>query len=432
MNKFLNGGAMTSRRQVIKGLAAAGGAATLGMPYVARAETSDTIRIGYIDQFTGIRSNFAETAPWVVEQMQTHLKDGIEIGGKRYAVEILQRDSQSDPNRMGSLGNELVLRENVDLLLVADGLAAPALEICDQNGTPAISTILQWEPFYAARGSSPEKGYPWSFLFFWSGADIIKNYIGMWGASGIDKVVGTFYEDNDFGRGFSGGMTASLQGAGFKEVPGGLFKEQVDDFSNQVAAFRDGGAKIVTGLVFPQHFATFWGQAQQAGLELDAATIAAAFVFPSGVEVLGDRGAGMSTEIWFNNKLPFKSSLTGENAETFCSAYEASTGRQWAQPMGYHHAIWEVGLAALKASADPKNRAAVRDAIAGLDLDTIVGKVDFKNSKMKSVANTWVTMGQWHKSAEGSKFPYELFVTNNVTAPQVPVQKEFLPLSKFR
>ncbi|CAG1006838.1 MAG: ABC transporter substrate-binding protein [Rhizobiaceae bacterium] len=419
-----------NRRQIIKGVAAGASAAVFGFPNIVRAAT-DTIRIGYIDQITGIRANFGETAPWVVEQVQNHLKDGIEIGGKKWAVEILVRDSQSDVNRMGSLGNELVLRENVDLLLVADGLAAPALEICDQNGTPAVSTILQWEPFYASRGSGPDKGYPWSFLFFWSGADIIRNYIGMWKASGIDPVVGTFYEDNDFGRGFSGGMTAELAANGFKEVPGGLFKEQVDDFSNQVAAFRDGGAKIVTGLVFPQHFATFWGQAKQAGLSLEAATIAAAFVFPSGVEVLGDQGAGMSTEIWFNNELPFKSSLTGQSAHDFCAAYEASTGKQWAQPMGYHHAVWEVGLAALKASGDPKNRAAVRDAIAGLDLDTMVGKVDFKNSTMKSVANTWVTMGQWHRAREGSKFPYELFVTNNVTAPHVPIQKEFMPLSKF-
>ena len=254
-----------NRRQIIKGVAAGASAAAFGFPNVVRAAT-DTIRIGYIDQITGIRANFGETAPWVVEQVQNHLKDGLEIGGKKYAVEILVRDSQSDVNRMGSLGNELVLRENVDLLLVADGLAAPALEICDQNGTPAVSTVLQWEPFYASRGSSPEKGYPWSFLFFWSGADIIKNYIGMWKASGIDPVVGTFYEDNDFGRGFSGGMTAELAANGFKELPGGLFKEQVDDFSNQVAAFREGGAKIVTGLVFPQHFATFWGQAKQAGL----------------------------------------------------------------------------------------------------------------------------------------------------------------------
>lgn len=432
MSTTKSGGPVASRRQVIKGLAYGGAAAAIGMPHIARAQDNDTIRIGYIDQFTGIRANFGETAPWVVDQMEALLAEGIEIGGKTYNVEILRRDSQSDPNRMGSLGNELVLRENVDLLLVADGLAAPALEICDQNGTPAISTILQWEPFYAARGSNPETGYPWSFLFFWSGGDIIKNYVGMWDASGIDKVVGTFYEDNDFGRGFSAGMTDSLKAGGYTEVPGGLFKEQVDDFSNQVAAFRDGGAKIVTGLVFPQHLATFYGQALQAGLELDAVTIAAAFVFPSGVEVLGDRGAGMSTEIWFNRQLPFKSSLTGETADAFCGAYEEATGRQWAQPMGYHHAIWEVALAALKASGNPKDRAAVRDAIAALELDTIIGKVDFKNSTMKSVANTWVTMGQWHANPEGSKFPYELYVTNNVTAPEVPVQKEFLPLSAFR
>jgi branched-chain amino acid transport system substrate-binding protein len=288
---------LRSRRHVLKGLAAGAGVAAIGLPSGAYAQSEGTIRIGYIDQLTGIRSNFGETAPWVVEQVQEVLKGGVEIDGKLWDVEILVRDSQSDPNRMGSLGNELVLRENVDLLLVADGLAAPALEICDQNGTPAISTILQWEPFYAARGGTPETGYPYSFLFFWSGADIIQNYIGMWKESGIEPVVGTFYEDNDFGRGFSEGMAGALTANGFTEVPGGIFKEQVDDFSNQVAAFREGGARIVTGLVFPDHFATFYGQAQQMGLELDAVSIAAAFVFPAGVEVLGDRGAGMSTEI---------------------------------------------------------------------------------------------------------------------------------------
>ena len=422
---------LRSRRDVLKGLAAGAGVAAIGLPSGAFAQSEGTIRIGYIDQLTGIRSNFGETAPWVVEQVQEVLKGGVEIDGKLWDVEILVRDSQSDPNRMGSLGNELVLRENVDLLLVADGLAAPALEICDQNGTPAISTILQWEPFYAARGGTPETGYPYSFLFFWSGADIIQNYIGMWKESGIEPVVGTFYEDNDFGRGFSEGMAGALAANGFTEVPGGIFKEQVDDFSNQVAAFREGGAKIVTGLVFPDHFATFYGQAQQMGLELDAVSIAAAFVFPAGVEVLGDRGAGMSTEIWFNRQLPYTSTLTGQSADEFCTAYEESTGKQWAQPMGYHHAIWEVALAALKNSGNPKDRDAVRDAIADLDIDTIIGKVDFRNSPMKSVASTWVTMGQWHKNPEGSKFPYELYVTNNVTAPHVPVQKPFLKLSEF-
>jgi len=366
----------------------------------------------------------------VRDQVLALYKEGIEIGGRRYGIEVLTRDSQSDPNRMGSLGNELVLRENVDLLLVGDGLAAAAFEICDQNGTPGVSTMVPHEPFYAARGSSPEKGYPWTFNFFFLASDVVKNYVGMWESAALHKTVGTLYEDNDFGRAFAKGMSAALAAGGFAEVKGGVFKEQVDDFSNQVTAFRDGGIHIVAGHVFPQHFATFWAQAKQAGLEVDAATIAGAFLFPSGVEALGDQGAGMSSEVWFNNQLPFTSSLTGQSANAFCATYETQTGKQWAQPMGYAHTLWEIGFNALKASGDPKNRKAVRDAIANLDFASILGRVNFRTSGMKSAARTWITMGQWFPSKDG-KFPYELFVTNNLTAPEVPIQRKFKRIGDF-
>ena len=118
MQKISRPGFVATRRQAIKSIVG-GAAAVLAAPYVHRAYAADdTIRIGYIDQFTGARANFAERAPWVIDQIKAHTKDGLVIGGKTYAVEILSRDSQSDPNRMGSLGNELVLREDVDLLLL--------------------------------------------------------------------------------------------------------------------------------------------------------------------------------------------------------------------------------------------------------------------------------------------------------------------------
>ena len=160
-------------------------------------------------------------------------------------------------------------------------------------------------------------------------------------------------------------------------------------------------------------------------------TLAAAFVFPSGVEVLGSHGAGMSTEVWFNRQLPFHSSLTGQSADALCGSYEQATGRQWVQPMGYHHALWEVGLNALRVAGDPKDRHAVRAAIAGTRLDTVVGRVDFAGSPLKSVAVTWITMGQWYRNP-GGRYPYELYVTSNPSAPQVPVQREFLPLSRIQ
>lgn len=419
-----------SRRGFIKAAGAFCGAAALNGFTVANPRAQGAaIRVGYIDQLTGPGSAFAEAAPWVLEQIGKIVENGIDIGGTNYPVEILVRDTQSNPNRVGSLGNDLLVRENVHLFLSCDGQCAPALEICDQVGTPSITTMFQWEPFYAARGGTPETGYPWSFLFFWSGSEIITNYIDMWESSGIEKVVGTVYIDNDFARSFSEGLSAALATAGFTEVKGGLVRPETDDFSNQVAAFRDAGVKIVSGFLFPNHFATFWGQGKQAGLQVEAATIAGVFTFPGSIELLGADGAGMSTEVWFNRELPFKSSLTGQTAAELCDAYSTESGKQWTQPMGYSHALWEVAIAALKASGDPFDRAKVRDAIAGLNIETIVGPVDFAGSPLKSVASTWITMGQWYP-AEG-EHPFEVMVTNNKTAPQISIQAPFKRLSEF-
>jgi branched-chain amino acid transport system substrate-binding protein len=47
--------------------------------------------------------------------------------------------------------------------------------------------------------------------------------------------------------------------------------------------------EIVTGVVIPPDFATFWTQAAQQGFRPKAASIGKAILFPSAVEALGDR-----------------------------------------------------------------------------------------------------------------------------------------------
>lgn len=418
------------RRKFVAGTLAAGAAvATSGLPWinVARAQLN-TIRIGHIDSFTGIRGAFGSASPWVLEKINALVKGGIEIGGKNYSVEILSRDSQSDPNRASTLGNELIFRENVDLMLLGDGLAAGVNEMADANGTPLIQTMIQHEPFYQARGSSPDKGYPWSFLFFWSGSEVVQNFFGLWNSIETNKTVGSFFVNNEFGQAFSAGLSGAIPKMGFKQVEGGLFKTETDDFTNQVAAFKNGSAEIVTGLAFPPHFVTFWSQAAQSGYLPKICTVAAAFLFPEGVNALGDRGDGMSTEIWWNKNWPYKSSLTGQSAEKLATEWEEASGKQWTQPLGYNHALWEVGLQVLKSSNDPKNREAVRDAIHNLDMETVIGRVNFKDSKLKNVAATSVVGGQWRKAKSG-KFPYELLVTYNEIAPDIPIETDFVSLT---
>ena len=61
----------------------------------------------------------------------------------------------------------------------------------------------------------------------------------------------------------------------FEMVDVGLFEPGSNDFSRQIAAFRDSGCDIMTGLFDPPDWVVFWRQAMQAaavGIALDVAT----------------------------------------------------------------------------------------------------------------------------------------------------------------
>lgn len=137
----------------------------------------------------------------------------------------------------------------------------------------------------------------------------------------------------------------------------------------------------------------------------------------------------MSTEVWWTPAYPFKSSLTGQTAAQLAAEWESSTGRQWTQPIGYAHALWEVGFAALR-NSDPKDKNSLRDAISSLDLETIVGSVKFKDTPIKNVAVTSLSGGQWRKT-KGGKSKYELLIVHNGTAPFFPKQADLVTLSKL-
>lgn len=414
----------------------AGGAASLGLlaaPGILRAQALE-IRIGYITALSGPRAEFGASDPWMLDQIKTLTKDGLSIGGNTYSVEFLMRDNQSNANRSASVGQELIQREGVDLLLVQDLDASVATgEMSDIAGIPSISTMGPWQAWMFGRGSNPEQGFPYSFTFFWGADGAMSTFTRIWDQIETNRQVGDFYFDNPAGQAFADpnlGLPAFMAQSGYSRTAGGLFQIETQDFSAQVSRFKEANAQIVTGFGFPPHWSTFWAQAGQMGYTPEAATFAAAFLFPSAIEALGDRGNGMSTEVWWTPGMPFRSSLTGQSAAELAQAWEDHSGKQWVQTLGYSHALFEVGLAALTASGDPKNPDALRDAIAGLNMDTMVGPINFAGSPIKNVAITEVAGGQWRKTS-GGKHAYDLVITENTLAPSVAVQDTTLALSKL-
>jgi branched-chain amino acid transport system substrate-binding protein len=391
------------------------------------AHAADTIRIGYISPLTGSHAEFSETDPFVLGKMKALLKKGLTIGGKHYDVEIIEKDSQSNTDRAGALAAQLIGRNKVDLLLIQDSLSSiTAADQAELNGVPAVSTMMPWQAWMFPRKGDPKVGFEWSYHFFWGLEDVIGAYKEIWSSVTTNRKVGAIYSADPGGEAFGSdefGVPAALKQLGFAHISTGKFQEGTADFSSQIGRFKREGAEIVTGHAHVPDFTTFWSQSAQQKFQPKVVTVAAALLFPSGLNAQGERGDGLTTEVWWTPGFPYKSSLTGQSARQLADEYEKASGRQWTQPLGYAHAIWEVGIEALKRARDPHDRKAVRDALRTMKFETIVGTVNWADTPIKNVAKTAVVGGQWRAgTAVGSKHKYELLITNNGSAPAIPVQ----------
>ena len=140
-------------------------------------------------------------------------------------------------------------------------------------------------------------------------------------------------------------------------------------------------------------------------------------LFPGAIEALGEQGYGLSTEVWWSPSHPFASSLTKQSAKALADAYEASAKKQWTQPIGFAHALFEVAADALKRSKSVGAKD-VRDAVAASNLNTVVGPVKWGGQgPFKNVSKTPLVLGQWGK---GTKYKTELVIVNNQAAPSIP------------
>jgi len=72
-----------------------------------------------------------------------------------------------------------------------------------------------------------------------------------------------------------------------------------NDFTSQIARFKEAGAQIVTGNMIPPDFATFWSQAAQQNFHPKIATIGKSSEAPSVMSMVPGATA-CSSRLWAN------------------------------------------------------------------------------------------------------------------------------------
>jgi branched-chain amino acid transport system substrate-binding protein len=401
----------TNRRTLLAGAATASLAAALPK----RSSASAPIKIGYVSPETGPLAPFGAADKFVIAALTQKL------AAKGITVEV--RDSQSDPNRAATVANDLI-NDGVSLMLVSSTpeTTNPVSDQCELAGVPCISTVSPWQAWFFNRGGNPATGFQYTYHFFWGLEDVIAVYTGMWNQLATDKTVGGLFPNDGDGNAWSDkvhGFPPVLTAQNFKLIDPGRFQDGSADFSAQINAFKSGSADIITGVVIPPDFGTFWTQAKQQGFAPKIATIGKALLFPETLNSLGSSGNNLSTEVWWTPKHPFSSSLTGQSAHALASAYTAETGKQWTQPIGFAHALFEIAVDVLGRASDPTDHDKVLAALVATNLNTIVGPISWGKGPVKNVAKTPLVGGQWRLSS-GGPYKYDLVITENAGAPNIP------------
>jgi branched-chain amino acid transport system substrate-binding protein len=433
-------GAAPSATTAPASVAAPSAAAPSASAAAASGAAGRTIKIGYVSPKTGPLAPFAAADDYIIAGVMEALGAGVVNGGTTYPVEIIQKDSQSDPNRAAEVANELVLDDAVDLIVVASTpeTTNPVTGVCDANGVPCISSVAPWQPWLLrdpAVAPPDTQPFEWSYHFFWGLEDIISVFTDMWSQVDNNQTVGFLMPNDGDGQAWSSpevGFPPALEPAGYTIVDPGRYENLSTDYTSQINAFKDGNVEILTGVPLPPDFTTFWTQAAQQDFTPKIASVGKALLFPASVDALGpDLGVGLSSEVWWSPEHPFSSSLTGASAKELADGFTAATGGQWTQPIGFVHALFEVAVDSLERATSVDDKAAIRDAIKATNLDTIVGHIAWDGTGLPpfaatNVAKTPLVGGQWVKGT--GDFAYDLLIVSNKDHPDIPAAATMQPI----
>lgn len=428
-----------SRRTLLRGMGA--GAVLLGGGTLLSAcgsgikgsggSSGKTIKLGFVTPLTGAVASFAVSDGYVVDQIRRTpaFAKGITIGGTRYGVEIVVKDSQSDPNRASQVAKDLVT-SGADMILVTSTpeVTNPVATVCESEGVPCVSTIVPWESWYFGRGAKPGTTFTYTTNFFFGIPEFQGCFEPIWARMNTDKTIALMYPNDADGNAFRDPMTGLpplMHKAGYKTVDGGAYADGTTDYSAMIAKFKSSGCEIFQNAPIPPDFNTMWKQSAQQGFKPKIATVAKVLLFPSDVAALGDLAVNVATDAWWTPAFPQTSSFSNLTAKQLSTGFQQASGKQWLQSLGTTYSLFEVAHEAFKQSSDPHDRKDVASKLRSLNYTGMCGKLDFTSGPVPGVAIIPPVGVQWKKGT--GSYPYELQVVDNTLNKNVPITADLQP-----
>ncbi len=356
--------------------------ALLWAPASAAAESENVVRFGAALSLTGSRATEGRLVKDGYDFYVKHIneKGGIPIKGKKYKVEIVYYDDESDPKTAARLTEKLIVQDKINFLLgpYSSSATFPASSVAEKYKVPMVE----------AHGSATtifERGYKYIFATLNTVDQYTGNIIKM--ASELNprpKTVALINENALFPQLGMDGAARQAKKLGFKIVYKQKYPSGTKDLSSMLAVVRERHPDILLAGGYTADMILLVKQAREMGVKPKMFGLLLGPTLPGFVEALKQDAEYLLEPIQWSSNMSWKDDVFGYTAKDFARLFERDFGykpdyhppQSSAALLVYHHALQKAGV------SDPQK---VRNAIAETDIMTFYGPVRF-NEKGMNVA----------------------------------------------
>jgi branched-chain amino acid transport system substrate-binding protein len=373
------------------------------------AAPAPTVRLGAVVPITG---RYAAGGAQVRAGYEIAIEDinaagGVMIGGQRVRLEMQLLDDESDPtktvSRLEALGQD---RVHVYLGGFGSDLHAAAAAVAEKNRIPYCGVAFALHAVH-------ERGLKFLFSPFPKSPDIaVETYRFLNSSVAADqrpRKVAIFQERTDWGRELADIWTARSSENGYQVVLRADYAPLTRDLSDVILRAKNAGAEAVFALPTPPDGITLVRQMKELDFSPRVIMMIRAADAVSWAQSLGKDGDDiLLAPGWHNGvKFPGVSQLNAKHQQRFGRPADVITGPSYACVRIVANAVERAGRV---------DSAAIRDALAATNIQTVVGPVRFRPDGTGVVQTMFV---QWQAGKQELVWPRSQ-ATANLRYPATP------------
>ncbi len=357
-----------------------------------------TVTVGRVEPMTGPLVDVGRQAPWIDDYRTKPIneKGGLKVGAQNCQIVYKLYDSKGTTAGSAEAATKAILQDKVDVLMAQgtpDTTNAPS-DLCERYQIPCITADTPIEAWLYGPDGKP-KTFTHTFHFFFQVPDLVKNHIGMIKAlpGGFNGSIGYLYPNDPDGTVFAQIFDPEFKKAGWKPLDPGRFPQGLPDFSAIINQFKRAKVEVVTGVLAPPDLQNYLQQAAQAGYKPKMYIIDKGTGYPEPMKAIGKNGANILGVNFWSPAFPGKSKFAGHTGQQLADAYERASKLQYAPPLAFVDAQYDVLFDALQ-RAGSKDKAALLKALKETHLETVVGTIKFND---QNFSVTPLGGAQWHE-----------------------------------